>query len=223
MAGFRTHMTVAAGAGAVFSLGGWYSGSWSLSQAAPIAVLVAFGGILPDIDSDHSRAVRLVFNAIAVLAIITGAFILRSKLDAGALLVVCCGLYLGVRYLLSAVFKQFSVHRGIWHSWLAAGLCGLAVTAASYRLLEQPAELAWAQGAALIIGCLVHLLLDELYSVDLGGARIKRSFGTAFKPFDYARPVNSLLMLLVVAGLLPWLPPWHVLAELWRHGSVLWR
>lgn len=216
-------MTVAAAAGVVLALGGWHSGSWSLSQAVPIAVLVAFGGILPDVDSDHSRAVRLVFNATAVLAVIAGAFILRLRLDVGTLLVSCCGLYLSTRYLLSAVFKHFSVHRGIWHSWLAAGLCGLAVTAASYRLLEQSAWLAWAQGCALIIGCLIHLLLDELYSVDLGGARIKRSFGTAFKPFDYARPFNSLLMVLLVASLFPWLPPWQELAELWRHGSSLWR
>ncbi|MGO2132794.1 MAG: metal-dependent hydrolase [Halomonas sp.] len=223
MADFRTHMTVAVGAGAVLALGGWHSGIWSLLQAAPIAVLVAFGGILPDIDSDHSRAVRLVFNATAVLAVIAGAFILRLRLDAGTLLVVCCGLYLGTRYLLSAVFKRFSVHRGIWHSWLAAGLCGLAVTAVSYRLLEQSARLAWAQGGALTIGCLIHLLLDELYSVDLGGARIKRSFGTAFKLFDYVRPFNSLLMVLLVLGLLPWLPPWQDLAELWRHGSSFWR
>jgi fluoride ion exporter CrcB/FEX len=216
-------MTVAVGAGALLALGGWQSGLWGLAQAAPIAALVAFGGILPDVDSDHSHAVRLVFNVTAVLAVVAGAFMLRSRFEDGTLLVACGGLYIGVRYVLSAIFKRFSVHRGIWHSLLATGLCGLAVTAVSYRLLEQAAWLAWAHGSALVIGCLIHLLLDELYSVDLSGARIKRSFGSAFKLFDYARPFNSLLMALLVIGLLPWLPPWQDLAELWRHGSALWR
>lgn len=223
MANFRTHMSVAACAGAALGFGGWHSGLWSLAQAVPIAALVSFGGILPDVDSDHSHSVRLVFNAAAVLAVVAGAFSLQPWLEAGPLLVVCCGLYIGVRYVLSPVFKHFSVHRGIWHSLLAAGLCGLSVTAISFRMLGQVAWLAWAQGGALIAGCLVHLLLDELYSVDLRGARIKRSFGSAFKLFDYARPFNSLLMALLVAGLLPWLPPWQDLTELWRHGSALWR
>lgn len=223
MANFRTHMSVAAGAGSALALGGWHLAVWDFVQAVPIAVLVTFGGILPDVDSDHSRAVRLVFNVTAVVAVVAGAFTLRFRLDAGELLAVCCGLYVAVRYLLSAIFKHFSVHRGIWHSWLSALLCGLAITAASYHLLQSLAWMAWAQGGALILGCLIHLLLDELYSVDLRGARVKRSFGTAFKPFDYARPFNSLLMALLVVGLLPWLPPWQGLTELWHQGSVLWR
>lgn len=216
-------MAVAVGAGALLGLGGWHLDLWSLTQAMPIAALVGFGGILPDVDSDHSHAVRLVFNVTAVLAVVAGAFLLQAWLEAGPLLVACLGLYVGVRYVLSTVFKRFSVHRGIWHSLLAAGLCGLAATAVNYRLLEQDAWLAWAQGSALVAGCLIHLLLDELYSVDLRGGRIKRSFGSAFKLFDYARPFNSLLMALLMVGLLPWLPPWQGLAELWRHGSALWR
>ncbi|HSH49130.1 MAG TPA: metal-dependent hydrolase [Halomonas sp.] len=223
MANFRTHMTVALGAGALLGVGGWQAGLWSLAQAAPIAALVGFGGILPDVDSDHSRAVRLVFNISALLAVVAGVFILQSRLEIGSLLVACGGLYIGVRYALSAVFKRFSVHRGIWHSLLATGLCGLAVAAVSYRYLKVAAWLAWTHAGALTLGCLIHLLLDELYSVDLGGARIKRSFGSAFKLFDYARPLNSLLMALLAAGLLPWLPPWQGLVELWRHGSALWR
>ena len=34
---------------------------------------------------------------------------------------------------------------------------------------------------AVILGFLSHLLLDEMFSVDLRGTRIKRSFGTAMK------------------------------------------
>ena len=40
---------------------------------------------------------------------------------------------------------------------------------------------AWLVGVFLTGGFLVHLTLDELYSVDLLGARMKRSFGTALK------------------------------------------
>ncbi|MCH4565460.1 MULTISPECIES: metal-dependent hydrolase [Halomonas] len=223
MADFRTHLGVAVAGGVLLGFGGWQATPLSAPEAASLAVLTAFGGILPDIDSDNSHAIRLIFTLLAVLSVVGGALLLQEWLSPGAIVVACGGLYIGVRYALSAVFKRFSVHRGIWHSLLAALLCGLATTAASYQWLSQSAWLAWAQGLALVLGTLIHLLLDELYSVDLVGTRIKRSFGTAFKLFDYREPGNAVLMLVLAAALVPWLPPWPPLRELLVQGSALWR
>lgn len=222
MADFRTHLSVAVAGGALLGVGGWQGAQLSATEAASLAVLTALGGILPDIDSDQSHAIRLIFTLFAVLAVVGGALGLQGRLSPGAIVLACGGLYIGVRYALSAVFKRFSVHRGIWHSLLASLLCGLATTAASYQWLSQSAWLAWAQGLALVVGTLIHLLLDEFYSVDLVGTRIKRSFGTAFKLFDYREPGNSVLMLVLMAALVPWLPPWRVLVELLSQGAV-WR
>ncbi|MDX1464859.1 MAG: metal-dependent hydrolase [Halomonas sp.] len=223
MADFRTHLGVAVTGGALLGLGGWQATSISATEAASLAMLTAFGGILPDIDADNSYAIRLIFTLLAVLSVVVGALLLQEWLGPGGLIVACGGLYIGVRYVLSAVFKRFSVHRGIWHSLLASLLCGLATTVASYQWLSQEAWMAWAQGLALVLGTLIHLLLDELYSVDLVGTRIKRSFGTAFKLFDYRQPCNSVLMLLLAATLVPWLPPWEPLRELLAQGASLWR
>ncbi|WP_416138324.1 metal-dependent hydrolase [Halomonas sp. HK25] len=223
MADFRTHLSAAVGGGVLLAFAGWRGDLWTPGEALPLAALTAFGGILPDIDADHSHAVRLIFNTMAVLAVVVGVLLLHARLEPGALLMVCGGLYVGVRLVLSPIFKRFSVHRGIWHSLLAAGLCGLATSVAGYQWLGQSAWLAWAQGLALMLGYLIHLLLDELYSVDLTGARLKRSFGTAFKAFDYRAPGNSCLMLLLTAGLLPWLPPFASLRELLLQGSSFWR
>ncbi|WP_280549790.1 MULTISPECIES: metal-dependent hydrolase [unclassified Halomonas] len=223
MADFRTHLGVAVAGGALLGLGGWQATQLSASDAASLAVLIAFGGILPDIDADNSHAIRLIFTLLAVLSVVVGALLLQEWLSPGALIVACGGLYIGVRYGLSAVFKHFSVHRGIWHSLLAALLCGLATTVASYQWLSQGAWMAWAHGAGLALGFGIHLLLDELYSVDLTGARLKRSFGTALKPFDWREPGNSLMMLMAAASLAPWLPPWGPLREVLRQGASLWR
>ncbi|MBW6392864.1 MULTISPECIES: metal-dependent hydrolase [Halomonadaceae] len=223
MADFRTHLSAAVGGGVLLAVAGWQGGLWTLGEALPLGALTAFGGILPDIDADHSHAVRLIFNTMAVMVVAVGVLLLHAQLEPGALLMVCGGLYIGVRLVLSPIFKRFSVHRGIWHSLLAAALCGLATSVAGYQWLGQPAWLAWAQGVALLLGYCIHLLLDELYSVDLTGARLKRSFGTALKLFDYREPGNSLLMLLIAASLLPWLPSWTSLEELWAQGITLWR
>lgn len=223
MADFRTHLGVAAAGGVVVVHGGWQAGLWELWQALPLLALVTLGGILPDIDADHSRAIRLIFNLLAVPAVVASALLLQSRLTLGALLLACGGVYIGVRYLAGSLFARFTVHRGLWHSLLAALLCGLSTTLLSHRLFRQPDELAWAHGVAVALGFVIHLLLDELYSVDLTGARIKRSFGTALKPFDWRSPGNSLVMLLAGANLLPWLPAWSPLWELLVQGSLLWR
>ena len=223
MADFRTHLSVAAVGGSALAVAAWQAQLLAPGEAVAAALLTAFGGILPDVDSDHSHAVRLVFSVAAVLAVIAGAVLLRPWLEAGTLLVTCGGLYLAVRYVLAPIFKQFSVHRGIWHSLLAAVLCGLATSVASYQLLGEAATLAWSLGVALVIGFLIHLLLDELYSVDLEGTRIKRSFGTALKLFDYREPVNSAIMLIMVVALGYWMPPWQSFMDIWSQGVALWR
>ncbi|WFM71068.1 metal-dependent hydrolase [Halomonas sp. CKK8] len=223
MADFRTHLGVAVAGGSLLGLGAWQATPLSATDAASLAILTAFGGILPDVDADNSHAIRLIFTLLAVLSVVVGALLLQGWLGPGRLIVACGGLYVGVRYVLSAVFRRFSVHRGIWHSLLASLLCGLATTVASYQWLLQEAWMAWAQGLALVLGTLLHLLLDELYSVDLEGTRIKRSFGTALKLFDYRQPGNSLVMLMAAASLAPWLPPWGALRELLRQGASLWR
>ena len=106
---------------------------------------------------------------------------------------------------------------------MAAGLCALAAAAISYHVLAQPAWLAWSHGAAVLLGFIIHLGLDELFSVDLEGARLKRSFGTALKLGDSRRPLSNLLMLIALLVLMPWVPPWSVLLELFHQGSLLWR
>ena len=222
MANFRTHFGVALGGGALVAYAGWQASLWTFNEGWPLAVLTAFGGILPDIDSDQSHAIRLIFTLLAVLAVIAGALWLQSRLAPGPLVLACGGLYLGVRYLAGAIFKRFTVHRGIWHSLLASLLCGMGTAAMSFHLLAQPAPMAWAQGMALSLGAVIHLLLDELYSVDLVGSRLKRSFGTAFKLFDYRQPINSLFMLLLTMALLPWMPPWSALTALLSRGARLW-
>lgn len=223
MADFRTHLTAAVGGGTLLAVGGWQAGLWTPGEALSVAALTSFGGILPDIDADNSHAVRLIFNTLALLAVVAGALLMQARLAPGALLLACGGIYIAVRYLLSPIFKRLSVHRGIWHSVLAGMLCALATSAIGHRLLLLEPGLAWSHGVAVLLGFCIHLLLDEVFSVDLTGARLKRSFGTAFKLFDYREPFNSLLMLLLVAGLVPLLPAWMPLLRLLDQGASLWR
>lgn len=223
MANFRTHITVAAAGGMLLAYAGWHAQWWAPSQALLMVALTAFGGILPDIDADRSHSIRLIFNILSIPALVLGVLLLQPWLSSGQLLMACGGIYLAVRYLGGFSFSRFTVHRGIWHSLLASLLCGLLTAAVSFQVLAQAPWLAWSHGGAVWLGFMVHLTLDELYSVDLEGARLKRSFGTALKLGDGRRPMSNWLMMIAILPLWPWLPPWAVLGELVAHGSLLWR
>lgn len=222
MANFTTHFTVAAAGGALVGALGWQAGLWPFVESFPIAGVVALGGVVPDIDADQSRAVRLIFTLMAMLAVIGCVSALQPFLSLAELSGVGIGAYLFVRYPLSTLFKRFSVHRGIWHSLLAAVLSALVVAAVSYHLFIQTAGQSWLLAGAMLIGVLIHLLLDEIYSIDIEGRRLKRSFGTAFKLYDYGTPQTAMLMGVVMLSMTPWLPPYDALQDIGHRIWALW-
>ncbi len=99
-----------------------------------------------------------------------------------------------VRYGLHTAFHKLTSHRGVWHSWIAGLACAFATVIIFYYVFDRPDGVAWLAGGFLLIGFLTHLILDEIYSVDVLGNHIKRSFGTAFKPIDLRNPWGSAVM-----------------------------
>ena len=89
-----------------------------------------------------------------------------------------------------------------------AGLFFAFLTAIVYRyLLGRHEGVAWLAGGFMFMGYMVHLVLDEIYSVDVLGTRIKRSFGTALKFYDGRRLDHSVAMAVATVALLFVTPP----------------
>ena len=209
MANFNTHLAVAAvGSGlcATVALAG---------HAAPQNYLLTLtlagtiGGILPDIDLDKAIPSRILFNALGAISAFIALFSLHKQYSIAELWIVWIGAYLLVRYGVYKLFQDRTRHRGVFHS-LLAGLFFMALTAVIFdRVFREPAALAWLTGFFVIIGFLIHLALDEIYSVDIEGAHIKKSFGTALKLFDYHSWRASALMAAAVVAVFVATPPAH--------------
>ena len=107
-----------------------------------------------------------------------------------------------MRYGVHTMFHRFTSHRGIWHSLIAGLVCALATVLIFYYVFDRPDGVAWLGGGFLLIGFLTHLILDEMYSVDVLGNHIKKSFGTAFKPIDMRNPAGSVAMAVAAVALL---------------------
>jgi len=210
MANFATHLYGGALVSSVASLGLYSSGLAGPEQTQTCFFLGVAGGLLPDIDSGASKPVRGAFTLLAISLAFATAFALVGRLPLLDLTLVWGGTFLLVRYLVLEAFARLTVHRGAWHSCLAVVLVGLVSANAAHHGLGMSAGESWAAGGFVALGYLTHLCLDELASVDLLNHRVRRSFGSALKPFSLAAPRASLAMLvsvLVLAYLAPSLAP----------------
>lgn len=184
MANFATHIgagTVVAGALATFTLAADVVAPENLVAVTMAGVL---GSVLPDIDLRDSRPSRLMFAGLAVFFSFAVLFNVAAKYSIAEMLIVWLGTLVLVRYGLHAIFHRLSVHRGIWHSLLAGVFSSVATAVVYYHVLGRHEGVAWLAAGFMMAGFLTHLILDEIYSVDVMDTRIKASFGTALKLVD---------------------------------------
>jgi LexA-binding, inner membrane-associated putative hydrolase len=214
MANFNTHLAVA-------SVGSGLCATVALAgHAAPNNYLLTLtlagtiGGILPDIDLERAVPARMLFSVLGIVAAFIALFTLQEQHSIAELWLVWLGAYFITRFGVYKAFEKRTHHRGIFHSILA-GVFFMILTADIFsRVLGQPAAQAWLTGLFLFIGFLIHLALDEIYSVDVEGRTIKKSFGTALKLFDTHSLRASALMAVAVVAVLLASPPTRDFVEM---------
>jgi hypothetical protein len=184
MASYKGHLSVSATLGTCYgAVGIW---GWDLDWGPAFLGLgvTTLGGVLPDLDSDSGVPVRELFGLAAAAA----PFLLWGPLRASGFtleqtIVLLAGVYLLIRYGVSEVFKRATVHRGMFHSIPAMGIAGLLV----FLGFDTPSRgLRYYLAFGVMLGFLSHLVLDELYSVDFMGFRLKisKSAGSALKLYS---------------------------------------
>ncbi|HEY7423661.1 MAG TPA: metal-dependent hydrolase [Gemmataceae bacterium] len=183
MAAFKQHVTFSSllGIGYAAALAG--SGvEWVHSVLA--GGLCGIAGMLPDLDSPSGRPVRELFGitAIAVPLLILRR-LRRSGMEPEEMVLLGAALYLFIRFGVAWVFKHLTVHRGMFHSIPAMLIAGEAVFLA-HNSAEPYGRVTLAGG--IMLGFLSHLVLDEIYSVDMNGVAIRfnKAAGSALKFFS---------------------------------------
>jgi len=181
MANFNTHFMVASGASAVVSGTLLSMEVVSPEQAVNAFVLGTLGGLLPDVDSAHSTSIKVGFNVLSLLMTIMLIFVKSSTYSLVEMFIVAGLVFVGIRYALLDVFRKISKHRGMFHSIPVAFIWGIVISILMQYFFGLDSLVSWVYGFMVTTGYFVHLTLDELYSVDLGNRRMKKSSGTALK------------------------------------------
>jgi membrane-bound metal-dependent hydrolase YbcI (DUF457 family) len=183
VADFKTHISTSTVIGIAYGYWGVTSQSMSLETGILAGGLCSVSGMLPDLDSNGGIPLREIsMFASAVVPIMMLNRFRDYNLSHESMALAAMLIYVIIRFGVCEFFKRYTVHRGMWHSLPAAASAGLMA------FLVMPshsnAERAY-KAVGVVVGFLVHLILDEIWSVEFGVARfrMKKSFGTALKFF----------------------------------------
>lgn len=194
MADFRIHITAACAVSGLAATCLLAAGAARPDQVLLYFVLGSVGGVLPDIDADNSVPLKLTFDILSFVI----AFVVMFSQPWGdsviELALIWGAAFLAVKYLVFSFFIRMTVHRGVIHSIPAGVTFGLTAVILLDQVRGISAGYAWMGGFFLFLGYLVHLFLDELYSVDFSGMRLSGSFGTALKLLSFKDMIATLIL-----------------------------
>lgn len=189
MAGFKGHVQSAAVIGVAGAAVGYHLGYLGGEQAVTCILLAAVGGIFPDVDSDYSHSIRVVFNVLS-LAIVVG-----TALKAFEYLLHGVFAAAFTRYGVIWPFRRISKHRGMWHSIPMGALCAMVVYAlATY--LGAPVSLWYA--LFFFAGFITHLVVDEIVAYR---NRAERFRWTALKLWSASNPWGYTVLYMALIAL----------------------
>ncbi|WP_281646891.1 metal-dependent hydrolase [Parendozoicomonas sp. Alg238-R29] len=224
MASFQTHLIVASTLTGALSVTALYA-----DLVTPVTAMILWGigtlsGLLPDIDSESSLSLQLLSSLflVAVAAVMVNHLSETTPLLWN--LATVTGTLLALRLMIIPLCSKIMVHRGNCHSLLAALATSLSTIFISIHFLSVPVQTGYMMGLFAGTGFIIHLILDELYSINIGKGKVKKSFGSAIKPFARKSPTSSVVMTALCAAELWWLPePQSLQVVLQRLVQTSWK
>ena len=206
MAAFKEHVNIATIAVGVVVITLYSSHFLTLYQALIALFIGIIGGVLPDIDSNNSKPLQgifKIFSIIVPLLLLLSFFHVMSVLKTILLWIL---FVLLLRITLFKLFLYFTHHRGIFHSIPMAVLVGELTLVFTYYVIKVDLKVAVIYSFIIFFGFMIHLLLDEIYSVDAFGIKMKKSFGTALKLYDKHNITGTFVIYFLIISIYFLLP-----------------
>jgi membrane-bound metal-dependent hydrolase YbcI (DUF457 family) len=198
MANFEQHVNGAIVASGVMVVSLHSLGVLDKKESMVAIFLGLVGGVLPDLDLDSSKPIQIAFKLFSVIIPILVLLGVPYDMSIVKMLVIWGVSSLILHFVFFKIFLTLTSHRGIFHTIPMGIFFAQITTVLFYYFLQTSAVFSTMAGFFVFLGFMVHLLLDEIFSVNITGLRMKKSFGTALKFYSK----NNLIGTYILYGLI---------------------
>jgi len=204
MASFEQHVNIAVVVTGIAIVPLNSSGLLDINQSLIVLFLGLIGGILPDLDSDNSKPIQISFKILSIFLPLLVLLSLSQNMSLIYMLSIWLISTIFLHFVVFKIFLNLTVHRGIFHTIPMGLLFGEITIFIFYSIFNYELIFSTIAGLFIIFGFLIHLLLDEIISLNLLGIGVKKSFGTALKLYDKNNIIGTFIVYLLVI-LIPFL------------------
>lgn len=201
MASFAQHVNVAVVATGLCVVPLYSAGLVDISQAMVLLFFGIIGGVLPDIDLQHSKPVKIASSVLSIFIPLVAILTLLESLSIIRMLVTWFLAAAVLHFLIFDVLVRFTVHRGVIHSVPMGIVFGQLLSIGFFYFLGYSELFSLLCGCFLFLGFMVHLILDELVSLNAFGMTFKRSLGTALKLYEKKNLIGTALLYISIVVL----------------------
>lgn len=193
MAAFEQHVNVAVIVSGVALVPIYSSSLIDMNQALMLLVFGILGGVLPDLDSDTSKPIQITFRILAIFIPLAILLMIGVK-SLRMIFLIWASAGIILNFVVFKLFLLITNHRGIFHTIPMGILFSQLLFITLNHIFLFSIFFSTVSAVFLLAGFLIHLILDELFSINALGFRLKKSFGTALKLYDKNNIFGTILL-----------------------------
>jgi hypothetical protein len=209
MATFEQHINGAVIATGVAIVPLHNAGLLSVNESVIVLALGIIGGVLPDLDSDSSKPIQIVFKILAIFLPLLALLGLSLELPLSYLVGVWIFSGLVLHLTLFKFLLSLTHHRGVFHSIPMGIVIAQIFFSIFHHIIGYSIEFSTIAGLFMFYGFMIHLILDEIVSLNIFGIKIKHSFGSALKLYDKNNLYGTLGLYLFIGLFFLYIPIAH--------------
>jgi len=201
LASFEQHINVAVVATGLAIVPLHTAGLLDVSQSLIALSLGVFGTMLPDLDSNQSKPTQIVFKMLSIFLPLIVLLSIPNLLSIFTIIGVWVVSSVTLHYIFFKTFLSITSHRGLFHSVPMGIFLAQVTILIFYNFSSADKTFSIFAGFFILYGFLIHLLLDEVFSIDVFGMEIKRSFGSALKLYAKNNILGTFLLYALIVTL----------------------
>jgi len=165
-----------------------------INQSLALLFFGMIGGILPDIDLENSKPIQITSSILSIFIPLLAILTLLQSLSISKMLFIWFLSSVLLHFFIFKILLHFTIHRGVIHSIPMGLLFAHGITIVFYNMLGFEELFSLLCGLFLFIGFIIHLVLDEIVSLNAFGMSFKKSLGSALKFYDRNNLTGSVLL-----------------------------